>query len=268
MAQFFQKIEAAEKGGGQVEFLSNHPSPDNRIDRVNQEVRALGGVPRNSTTNSRDFDDTKRFTRSLSAAPTAGARPTNPDRASNTTMDRPSDRFVAVESSMLRIEHPDNWRTYGQGDAMTITPRGGLIDDDRGNQALAYGVIVSVFEPARDAYGHSLQPQGYGQAKRNASARLDQSTDLLIQQLRLSNRNLRVTRSREVTNVNGERALSTLFLNDSPMGGQEIDWLITVERPEGLMFLVFTAPEYDFARFDNAFQQMLRSVRFKRQESK
>jgi hypothetical protein len=52
------------------------------------------------------------------------------------------------------------------------------------------------------------------------------------------------------------------------MGGQEIDWLITVERPEGLMFLVFTAPEYDFARFDNAFQQMLRSVRFKRQESR
>ena len=46
MAQFFQKIEADQrKGGGAVEFFSNHPSPDNRIERVNEEVNLLGGSP-------------------------------------------------------------------------------------------------------------------------------------------------------------------------------------------------------------------------------
>ena len=53
----------------------------------------------------------------------------------------------SFENSVLRIDHPDNWQAYGQGDAVTIAPRGGLVDDGNGNQALAYGVIVNIYEP-------------------------------------------------------------------------------------------------------------------------
>ena len=41
VGQFFEKFE-----GGGIEFFSNHPSPGNRIARVNQEVAALGGSRR------------------------------------------------------------------------------------------------------------------------------------------------------------------------------------------------------------------------------
>jgi len=57
MAQFFEKIEAQQESRGPVEFFSNHPSPDHRIERVNQEVTLLGGWGGDDTTNSREFDD-------------------------------------------------------------------------------------------------------------------------------------------------------------------------------------------------------------------
>jgi hypothetical protein len=178
--------------------------------------------------------------------------------------DAPSERFVGAENGLLRLTHPDNWRVHGQGDAMTITPRDGLVDDGQGNQALAYGVIVSFYEPRRDGYGQSLQGGGFGQGAQTSTTRLDQSTDQLVQELRLSNRNMRVIRYREEIRVDGDRALSTYLSNDSPIGGREADWLVTVERSDGLLFMVFTAPERDFQRYEGAFHQMLRSVRIKR----
>jgi hypothetical protein len=64
--------------------------------------------------------------------------------------------------------------------------------------------------------------------------------------------------------VDGDRALSTYLSNDSPVGGRETDWLVTLEHPDGLLFLVFTAPEREFQRYEDAFHEMLRSVRIKR----
>jgi len=52
MAQFFETIEAQQKGSGPVEFFSNHPSPENRIERANQEVNALGGVQRSTSSST------------------------------------------------------------------------------------------------------------------------------------------------------------------------------------------------------------------------
>jgi hypothetical protein len=268
MAQFFQKLEDQQEGSGPVEFFSNHPSPDNRIERVNEELDALGGVRRGSTTNSRDFDDTKRYAQSL-AGPSA-SRPTSPSAVGTpgTAPDWPSGRYESIDNDLLRIDHPDNWQTHGQGDAMTITPRGGLIDDGQGNQALAYGVIVSLFEPRARTYGYGgqqLQGRGYGQgSEQDAAARLDQATDELVQELRLSNRNMRVIRYPEVISVDGDRARSTFLSNDSPIGGRETNWLVTVEHPDGLLFIVFTAPEREFQGYETTFHEMFRSIRIKR----
>jgi predicted Zn-dependent protease len=69
MAQFFQKLQ-----GGGVEFFSNHPSPDNRVARVNQEVNALGGAPRRAAGDSGAFYDVKRSVGSMAPAPNRRAR--------------------------------------------------------------------------------------------------------------------------------------------------------------------------------------------------
>src|SRR5713226_564532 len=73
MAQFFEKIQS-DQTGRTVEFFSNHPSPDNRIERVNQEVDKLGGPQRGYTTDSREFQDIKRYVLSLPAPPAKGTQ--------------------------------------------------------------------------------------------------------------------------------------------------------------------------------------------------
>jgi hypothetical protein len=85
----------------------------------------------------------------------------------------------------------------------------------------------------------------------------------LMQELRRSNQAMRIIRSPESIRVDGQRALSTDLSNDSPLGGRETDWLVTVQRPEGLLFFVFVAPDRDFLNYNNTFRVMLDSVRFR-----
>jgi hypothetical protein len=359
MAQFFEKLQAADKGGRPVEFFSNHPNPDHRIESVDQEVDKLGGPPRGSKTDSREFQKIKRYVLSLSAPPVKGSTPrlqadtgsgdrgqssttglrilaasygakdrfadvrqrlqsrvqnnrldlqvtntsmggdpiegetktlrisyewagrtnevvvqenqgvsipteqqqTKAPARSGTQPEGPSGRVKSFENSVLRIDYPDNWQPYGQGDAATIAPSGGLVDDGNGNKALAYGVIVNIYEPHSDSNGQQLQPPGYGQG---SGISLDEATDKLVQDLRQSNRNMRLVRRHDDIRVDGQRALSIYLSNDSPLGGRETDWLVTLQRPEGLLFIVFTAPERDFQGYQSAFQQMLYSVRMHR----
>ena len=268
MAQFFEKIQAQDTGGQPVAFFSSHPSPDRRTERVNEELALLSGSQRGYNTNSREFDQIKRYVQSL-PAPRSNQLQSQQQQGATGRPDWPSDRFVNAENSLLRISHPENWKAYGQGDAMTIAPNGGLINDGSGNQALAYGVIVNIFEAQQrvDQYGRQLQSGGYGQGTaQSAATLLAQDTDRLVQEFRLSNRNMRVERSHEDINVNSVRGLSTYLSNDSPIqgGGRETNWLVTLPRPEGLLFLIFTAPERDFQNYENTFRQMLYSVRLAR----
>lgn len=53
---FFQKLEEAGQGGGVPEFLSTHPSPDNRVENITEKAEEIGcsTVPLNPPT-YRDF---------------------------------------------------------------------------------------------------------------------------------------------------------------------------------------------------------------------
>jgi hypothetical protein len=136
-----------------------------------------------------------------------------------------------------------------------------MVDDGQGNQALAYGVIVNIYEPRFTRNDRQqLQPRGYGQSSEMS---LEEATDRLIEELRLSNQGMRIIRSPEDILVNGGRALSTDLSNDSPLGGRETNWLVTVPRPEGLLFFVFVAPDGDFQSYNHSFRIMLDSVRFR-----
>jgi hypothetical protein len=251
-----------------VEFFSNHPNPDNRVANVNKEISLLDGSQKGFKSDSSEFQDIKRYVRSLPSPPKNGntQRLTGEPGSGPSQPERPSNRWKTFQNSVLRIDYPDNWQTYGQGDAVTITPRGGLVDDGRGNQALAYGVIINVFEPHSDGdqYSQRLQGRGYGQ--QGSDTALEQATDRLVEALRQSNRNMRVVRDHETIRVDGDTAFSTLLSNDSPVaaGGRETNWLITLQCPEGLLFIVFVAPEREFQSYESTFQQMLRSVRISR----
>ncbi|HLB48505.1 MAG TPA: M48 family metallopeptidase, partial [Anaerolineales bacterium] len=265
MAQFFEVIQAGNQGGRQVEFFSNHPNPDNRIANVNKEIALLGGSQRGYQSDSSAFRDIRKYVQSLPAPPAKSTTQTlQGDPGTDGGGQSSSSR--SFQNSVLRIDYPESWQAYGQGDAATIAPRGGLVNDGNGNQALARGVIINIFEPHSDGYQYTqrLQGPGYGQQGSNSShTALEQATDRLIQELRLSNRNMRVIQNHEHFQVNGQQMESTYLSNDSPVsgGGRETNWLITLQRPEGLLFIVFVAPEREFQSYENTFQRMLNSVR-------
>ncbi|MBI1750911.1 MAG: M48 family metalloprotease [Acidobacteria bacterium] len=249
--QFFEKLEAQGRGGHMPDWFSSHPSPENRIAGVNNEIEKLGGAPPNYKTNSPEFRAVRGNVLSL---PTIGKGSTparreerGPGRAGRP--DLPSNRYQSYQNGLLRMSYPDNWKAYGQEGAVTFAPEGGLVDDGHGNAALAYGVIVNIFEP---------------HANRYSQVTLEDATDQLIDDLRHSNPAMRISRRHERVRIGGERALSTYLTNDSTAGGKEYLWLVTVLRPDGLVYFVSVAPERDYDDYDQAFQNMLSSVRFPR----
>ncbi len=249
--QFFEKLEAQQRGGGMPNWLSSHPSPENRVGGVNTEIEKLGGAPPKYKTDSPEFRSIRGMVLALPAPGKGGAPAPRDNRAPGRPgrPDLPSKRYLSYQNSVLRMSYPDNWKSYGQAGAVTFAPDGGIVDDGRGNAALAYGVIVNIFEANSDRYGQ---------------VSLEDATNQLINDLRHSNPAVRIARRQERARIGGERALSTYLTNDSPTGGKEYLWLVSVLRPDGLVYFVCAAPEREYDDFDQTFQNMLSSVRFPR----
>src|ERR1700689_1024 len=55
MAKFFEKLRAETKGKNPPQFLSDHPNPDHRVERVDEEIDQLGGPPANAKRDSAEF---------------------------------------------------------------------------------------------------------------------------------------------------------------------------------------------------------------------
>lgn len=247
MAQFFEKLEAQSKGNTPPEFFSDHPSPEHRVDRVDEEIDKLGGVPPNAQRDSKEFEAIKREVLALPVAkkgsPGAPARPAGPPPA-------PSANFVTYEGSAYTLKYPDNWKKYGEQANLAFAPEGGVVSDATGHSALAYGLSAGINKLQGDP---------------NASDALETGTLQLIQGLQQSNPNMKITRQPGKIRLNNEPAMSTFLSNDSPVGGTETDWLVTTVRPDGLVYFVCTAPENEYQNYDKTCASILDSVRFPKQ---
>src|SRR5712671_7962820 len=73
MAQFFEKLESEAQGKNPPQFLSDHPNPGNRVERVDEEIDKLGGVPANAKRDSAEFEAAKREVMSLPVVKTPPA---------------------------------------------------------------------------------------------------------------------------------------------------------------------------------------------------
>lgn len=241
MARFFEKLQA-QGGSRGPEWFSSHPDPGNRMKAIQEEIQTL--PQRNyNTGNSGELQQIQSRLGGLPAAKTRS----NTGGTVAEGDPRPSGRFATFRAQSFSINHPDNWEVFGDqgGVSATIAPRAGLVQDRSGNVAVGYGVMVSGFTPAGNRAGN-----------------LAQDTSELIEQLRRSNPAMQVAGNQRRMNLSGQQALVTTLYNQSPMGGREVDMLVTAERPQGLLYMVFVAPEGDYKQLQGTFEQMLRSVRF------
>ena len=169
-------------------------------------------------------------------------------------------RFVPFSNGFLSMKRPDTWLVRQNGGSWTIAPAEGRVGSRTGNPTLAYGVTTEVFDMDRAPNDPQFPSRnGYGLRRT-----LREDTDFLIDDLRQNNRNLRVVSQPESIRIDGRSALSMRLTNGSPVGGLETNWLITTRQPDGLLYIIFTAPDRQFSRFEPVFRQMLDSIRLNR----
>jgi len=248
MAQFFEKLNKETKGKNPPEFLSDHPNPDHRVERVDEEIEKLGGPPPNARRDSAEFEAVKREVMALPVVAktvprTAAPRGGDPIQAPAA----PSGSMAAYQNAGLTLKYPDNWKQFGGDDnGVVFGPEGGVVNDGSGHGALAYGLTVG-----------TVKGQGT-----DVDA-LESATKQIISELQQTNPNMKVTRAAQNVKLNEQPGMAAYLSNDSPGGGQETDWLITVARPQGMVYFVCTAPVAEFEGYRKACGAVLDSVRFR-----
>lgn len=243
MAEFFDKLAKEHRGSSIEEFFSNHPIPENRIAKVNAEIKKLGPELANPKVDSPEFQSAKRTLLAMPAPrPKPRAAANGQGQGSNAAPPAPpSARMVSFQNPTLQLQHPDNWKPATSGNNVALAPAGGATE--KGD--LGYGMIIASFSP-------------------KDTRSLDAATTEALNSLRDGNPNMKVTRSRVQTRVDGRPAQLTELTNDSPFGGAESITVITVMRSTNeLQYFVQVVPTKEVPRYQQTFQNIMSSVRIK-----
>jgi hypothetical protein len=245
MAVFFAKL--AEEGGARgPQFLSDHPDPGNRSQKVSAEVATL--PKKNSYRgNSAEFLQVKQRVagmKPLTAQQIAG-QPAATNAPGGVS---PAAAMRDFNHSEYRISYPENWQVFGDSNSsVTIAPQNGVSQN-----AVSYGAIINDFQPE------------------NSTDSLDEATHDLVASLRQSNSDLRQIGHDETIRVNRIAGKSVDLIGSSPLKDQngrtiqERDWLVTFQQKDGsLLYLVFISPDKDFGTMRPTYEQMLKTLRLR-----
>jgi len=278
MADFFKTL-AAQGGSSGPSWMASHPDPGNRQEAIQKEIR--NWPPKNYLGSSAAFEQVRQHAMGLKtytgqeieqgakAGQWAALNKKNgavyaqsgggalertsasaPAKATPVALQSvlPGQRMVSADLGPLKLQRPENWQVrmpQKRGDFVTIAPGAGVTANGVG-----YGVLLN-----------GIAQQG--------RTNLDDVTRQLVQQMQQDNA-LEPLGNPQSTTVGGMPGRSVMLQSASPFpsaNGQpqkERDWLVTAQQRDGsVIFMVFVAPQTDFARFQPAYEAMLRSVQFK-----
>jgi Zn-dependent protease with chaperone function len=258
LANMFRTIE--QQGGGGGGFLSDHPSPSDRYARINREAQALR-VNNSGFRDSREFARVQERLRGYGTAPTmaeiqrSGQRnpvgePTGNEQSGNYPNNPPAGRVaypssryqnVSIFNGGVNVSVPSNWRQVNDGNAVWFVPEG------------AYGQYNG-----QAVYTHGAS---FGVAQTN-SRNLQSATQELINNFAQGNNNLRTSGGYQRSSLSGRTALVATLTNvNEATGRPEIIRLITTQLRNGQVFYMVAVAPQNERGFDNAFNQILSSVR-------
>jgi len=235
-ARFFQ-IVARKYPQRTVQFLSDHPNPENRSKDVDAEV-ARWGRPRGDKADSPEFEEVKQHLATIAPPPKGTPR----IDALRQVPPLPSASLVRYDGKIFTLEYPDNWQVQHGEDSVVLYPGGGMVTGAEGETAQAYGAAVSLYAPQTLSWG------------------LVDATQELLDTMRQSNPQMQILQ-RSGMNLNGNPALSILLQNDSPLEGQrEMDHLVTVRQGDSVLTFIFIAPAAAFESYSPTFDKILQSI--------
>jgi predicted Zn-dependent protease len=279
MADFFKTLQ--EQGGkAPPQWLSDHPNPGNREQAIQKEIS--NWPPEKYAGDSSAFQKTRQHAMGVKAYTgqeiaqgaksgqwatlnkkngatfaQAGATPLGATHASLPNVAAvslqsvlPSQHMVSANLGPMKIQHPENWQVVmpqQQGQFVTIAPQAGVTAN-----GLGYGALLN----------------GIGSPKGGRMS-IDDMTGQLVQNMRQNDGVELAGRAQPIT-VAGVEGRSVMMQSASPFPNakgqaqKERDWLVTVPQRDGsVIFLIFVAPEADFAHLQPAYEAMLKSMQFR-----
>ena len=254
LAQMFRTIERQGGGARGPQWLSSHPNPGNRYERINQEAALLRVNPNSATQDSRAFRDVQarlsgqprartmeEIARSNQRYPNQGGGSyPNTNYPSGGRVAYPSGRYRTVgDNNLFRASVPDNWQQLGSGGAsVTYAPQGAYSQQGE----ITHGVMFGT--------------------DREQSTDLRQASQQYIGDLLQVNTYLRQQSGWQRATMGGRNALATTLAGRSPLTGRnEVVTVVTTMLGSGdIFYMVAVAPQDEYGSYQRTFQQILSSV--------
>ena len=258
LASMFRTIAQQGGGSGAPEWLSSHPNPGNREQRILQEaamLRVEGG--RGDSAQFREVQGRLRGyprARSMEEIARSGQRyPSQggqyPDQgqypeqggvyARGERVAYPSTRYQTQSTNLFSVAVPSNWRQLG-GDQSSVSyaPEGAY-----GSQGITHGVMFSL---AQSNYND-----------------LQRASQEVVQGLLQGNNYLRQQSGFQRTTLGGRDALATTLVGQSPItGARERVTVVTTPLGNGQVFyMAAVAPQNEYGTYQRAFNDIMRSLR-------
>jgi Zn-dependent protease with chaperone function len=243
MAVFFQKLEGPNGGdnGKLANFMSDHPTPGNRVKYVSDQNKLLSKKSY-SEPEAAAWPRMKQVVAGLPPPPPPPKPIAQGGGQGQGTSPLPSGKYRQHQGPDFVLNYPDNWEVFGDPNSpsVTIAPRAGIVESQQGAH-IGYGMMTSYYFP-QDGRGN-LQRDTADLIKQFAASQVKQAAN---------------TKS---VRVGGQNALLTPMESPSPFSNQrEIDMLLTIARPEALFYVVFIAPESEWAATQKAFDDVVASI--------
>jgi Zn-dependent protease with chaperone function len=280
LVSFFDRLDEHSVGGAPPEFLSSHPSYENRRENIRKEAALVRPV--NQTAAVGGLRDVQSRLDRLDPAPsmesisksTADSPPparTERGRAADVSIESPSPRFqhFSQQSGYYRISYPDNWRAHEARDTfgVTLAPEGGIVRTSTGQPEIVSGVLINHYQ----SFEHLDPPRSLGSLGFRSSSELEAVPDFLEEATRDilvgimdGNPHLQpVSDSGERRVVDGEPALSVDLAGWSPVTGQQ-EHVTLVTRGAGdghVLYVLSIATGENRQALAGTFHRMLESLR-------
>jgi hypothetical protein len=256
LANMFRTIQQ-QGGSSGPEFLSDHPNPANRYERINQEAAMLRVD--NPVRESAEFVRVQQILRGMGRAssmqeiaqsgqryPSEGGGTTSNYPAGNISgrVSYPSSRYRTYNGgNLFQLSYPDNWRELSDNSSSIWFSPEGAYGQAQGQAVFTHGVNIGV-----------AQSQG---------GNLRQATDALISSLGQGNGNMRQQGGYQRGTISGRTALAINLsnVNEATSLPETITVYTTLLRNGQLFYMIAVAPQNDYRNYQTAFRNVLSSIR-------
>jgi hypothetical protein len=251
LARMFQTIEQQGSRSG-PEWLSSHPNPGNRYQRISDESKRLT-VARPLRGQSAEFGQVQAALRRMAPAPSADeiARSRRPDSSGrypddarvDGTVDPPSRQYRTVNASgLFQVAVPSNWREFRDSSSITVAPDGAY-GNVQGQSVFTHGAIVGM--------------------ARASSRDLARESDRFVSGILDSNAYLNVNSQYQRLRIDGYDALRIRLAGNSPVTNRReiVDVYTALTERDELFTIIQVVPGNDQRAYSTAFNQMVRTAR-------